>query len=211
MIRSKNHFYERKIGHKKVDNALETCIFPACDFIWGQFCSLNSCWGFCPSLQIRLCFLKGYPLLEYPVKNKKSSDNALLLTVYFADCCVGTLHSVAPLWLHFKYGQRFSDYCVYTVWFSKPFILKKESSRSSCTQHRVIFLQLTFLQRLFRRPNQAHIFTKARCAPGCFSILNFSNFNDYLRSRKRVVIIVVNIAYINIIVIAIFYFRKTCK
>ncbi len=93
MIRSKNHFYERKIGHKKVDNALETCIFPACDFIWGQFCSLNSCWGFCPSLQIRLCFLKGYPLLEYPVKNKKSSDNALLLTVCFADCCVGTLLS----------------------------------------------------------------------------------------------------------------------
>ena len=193
-----------------MDNALETCIFPACDFIWGQFCSLNSCWGFCPSLQIRLCFLKGYPLLEYPVKNKKSSDNALLLTVCFADCCVGTLRSAVLFGCIFSMVKVLVIIAFIRFDFQDHLYWKREQSiKLRSTQSH--FSQLTFLQRLFRRPNQAHIFTKARCAPGCFSILIFSNFNDYFRSRKRVVIIVDNIAYINIIVIAIFYFRKTCK
>ena len=41
----KNHLYERKRDLKEVNNAcswLGTCVFPACNFLWGQVCSLTA-------------------------------------------------------------------------------------------------------------------------------------------------------------------------
>lgn len=58
----KNHFYERKRDLKEVDNAcswLGTCVFSACDFLWGQVCSLTADEGSTQALE------QGYTPLRF--------------------------------------------------------------------------------------------------------------------------------------------------